>query len=123
MAQCGPRSCRRDRTHRRLLALDSPLPPRMITHRGGCPHLISCRGCPAVPAARGRPAPPPGVRRSRSARGPLLERVKECENPSCSLLFLDDSQARRRRWCSMGRCGNRAKIAGCRSRGRTASPS
>ncbi|WP_330324081.1 CGNR zinc finger domain-containing protein [Streptomyces pseudovenezuelae] len=95
----------------------------MITHRGGCPHLISCRGCPAVPAARGRPAPPPGVRRSRSARGPLLERVKECENPSCSLLFLDDSQARRRRWCSMDRRGNLAKIAGCRSRGRTASPS
>jgi len=25
----------------------------MITHRGGRPHLISCRGCPALPAARG----------------------------------------------------------------------
>jgi len=35
--------------------------------------------------------------------GSLLERVKECENPECSLLFLDDSQARRRRWCSMDR--------------------
>ncbi|MFC8427889.1 CGNR zinc finger domain-containing protein [Streptomyces sp. NPDC057253] len=53
-------------------------------------------------------------------RGPLLERVKECENPDCSLLFLDDSQARRRRWCSMDRCGNLAKIAGYRSRSRTA---
>ncbi len=53
-------------------------------------------------------------------RGPLLERVKECENPSCSLLFLDDSQARRRRWCSMDRCGNLAKIAGYRSRSRAA---
>ncbi|MGP3957298.1 CGNR zinc finger domain-containing protein [Nonomuraea sp. 3N208] len=50
--------------------------------------------------------------------GPLLERVKECENPDCSLLFLDDSQARRRRWCSMDRCGNLAKIAGYRSRTR-----
>lgn len=50
--------------------------------------------------------------------GPLLARVKECENPSCSLLFLDDSQARRRRWCSMDRCGNLAKIAGYRSRTR-----
>ncbi|XES01156.1 CGNR zinc finger domain-containing protein [Streptomyces sp. S1D4-11] len=42
--------------------------------------------------------------------GPLLARVKECENPECSLLFLDDSQARRRRWCSMDRCGNLAKV-------------
>lgn len=53
--------------------------------------------------------------------GPLLGRVKECENPGCSLLFLDDSQARRRRWCSMDRCGNLAKIAGYRSRSRAAS--
>ncbi|MFJ1602416.1 CGNR zinc finger domain-containing protein [Streptomyces sp. NPDC088253] len=50
--------------------------------------------------------------------GPLLARVKECENPECSLLFLDDSQARRRRWCSMDRCGNLAKVAGYRSRSR-----
>ncbi|GGN57322.1 hypothetical protein GCM10011579_019440 [Streptomyces albiflavescens] len=53
--------------------------------------------------------------------GPLLARVKECENPGCSLLFLDDSQARRRRWCSMDRCGNLAKVAGYRSRSRAAS--
>lgn len=53
--------------------------------------------------------------------GPLAARVKECENPECSLLFLDDSQARRRRWCSMDRCGNLAKVAGYRSRGRASS--
>lgn len=53
-------------------------------------------------------------------RSPLLERVKKCENPNCSLLFLDDSQARRRRWCSMDRCGNLAKVAGYRSRNRSA---
>jgi predicted RNA-binding Zn ribbon-like protein len=50
--------------------------------------------------------------------GPLVERVKECGNPACSLLFLDDSQARRRRWCSMDRCGNLAKVAGYRARAR-----
>nr|WP_237554711.1 CGNR zinc finger domain-containing protein [Streptomyces sp. SID4948] len=50
--------------------------------------------------------------------GPLAGRVKECGNPGCSLLFLDDSQARRRRWCSMDRCGNLAKIAGYRTRAR-----
>ena len=38
------------------------------------------------------------------------DRVKECANPGCSLMFLDDSQSRRRRWCSMDRCGNLAKI-------------
>jgi predicted RNA-binding Zn ribbon-like protein len=54
--------------------------------------------------------------------GPVLTRVKECENPECSLLFLDDSQARRRRWCSMERCGNLVKIAGYRSRTRGGSP-
>lgn len=54
--------------------------------------------------------------------GPLLARVKECERPDCTLLFLDDSQARRRRWCSMERCGNLAKIAGYRSRARDRSP-
>ncbi|MFI6686931.1 CGNR zinc finger domain-containing protein [Streptomyces sp. NPDC050485] len=53
--------------------------------------------------------------------GPLIARVKECESPECSLLFLDDSQARRRRWCSMERCGNLAKIAGYRSRTRVKS--
>lgn len=47
--------------------------------------------------------------------GPQATRVKECAHPDCSLLFLDDSQARRRRWCSMNRCGNLTKIATYRS--------
>ncbi|MFD7561443.1 CGNR zinc finger domain-containing protein [Streptomyces sp. NPDC059835] len=55
--------------------------------------------------------------------GPLVARVKECENPDCSLMFLDDSQARRRRWCSMERCGNLAKVAGYRARSRAGSRS
>ncbi|SEG69777.1 Conserved protein containing a Zn-ribbon-like motif, possibly RNA-binding [Actinacidiphila yanglinensis] len=50
--------------------------------------------------------------------GPGAARVKECGNPVCSLLFVDDSQARRRRWCSMDRCGNLAKVAGYRTRSR-----
>ncbi|WP_236794495.1 ABATE domain-containing protein [Amycolatopsis sp. GM8] len=50
--------------------------------------------------------------------GPLAGRVKECANPECTLVFLDDSQARRRRWCAMERCGNLAKIG--RYRGRAA---
>jgi predicted RNA-binding Zn ribbon-like protein len=41
--------------------------------------------------------------------GAGLERVKRCANPECGWLFLDDSRAGRRRWCSMSSCGNRAK--------------
>ncbi|MBI0381164.1 ABATE domain-containing protein [Streptomyces albiflaviniger] len=53
----------------------------------------------------------------------LIGRVKECEAETCSLLFLDDSQARRRRWCSMERCGNLAKITKYRaSRSRQSKP-
>jgi len=35
--------------------------------------------------------------------------VARCHNRECSWLFLDKSPARRRRWCSMADCGNRAK--------------
>jgi predicted RNA-binding Zn ribbon-like protein len=50
--------------------------------------------------------------------GPRTARIKECEHPDCSLLFFDDSQPGRRRWCSMERCGNLVKIAGYRTRPR-----
>lgn len=38
-------------------------------------------------------------------------RVRRCHGPTCSLWFLDTSRNGRRRWCSMARCGNRAKVA------------
>jgi predicted RNA-binding Zn ribbon-like protein len=50
--------------------------------------------------------------------GSRTARIKECEYPECSLLFFDDSQSARRRWCSMDRCGNLVKIAGYRRRAR-----
>ena len=40
-----------------------------------------------------------------------LRRVRPCSNPECQVLFLDSSRPGRRRWCSMGTCGNRAKKA------------
>jgi predicted RNA-binding Zn ribbon-like protein len=42
--------------------------------------------------------------------------VKLCEGPTCVLHFLDTTKDRRRRWCSMAVCGNRAKQAAHRSR-------
>jgi predicted RNA-binding Zn ribbon-like protein len=41
--------------------------------------------------------------------GGRLDKVKRCANPECGWLFLDDSRAGKRRWCSMSSCGNRAK--------------
>lgn len=42
--------------------------------------------------------------------------IKLCEGPKCALHFLDTTSDRRRRWCCMAICGNRAKQAAYRSR-------
>jgi predicted RNA-binding Zn ribbon-like protein len=41
--------------------------------------------------------------------GPLRTQIKACGQPDCRMLFLDMSRSSRRRWCSMDRCGSRAK--------------
>jgi predicted RNA-binding Zn ribbon-like protein len=48
--------------------------------------------------------------------GAQAARIKECEHPDCSLLFVDETQSGRRRWCSMGRCGNLVKTTRYRAR-------
>ncbi|MEP7024425.1 MAG: ABATE domain-containing protein [Actinomycetota bacterium] len=55
--------------------------------------------------------------------GDLAGRVRECANPRCELVFLDTSPPGARRWCAMGRCGNRAKNEQYRRRGRLGLPS
>lgn len=42
--------------------------------------------------------------------------VKACEGPACTLLFIDRTRSRARKWCSMAICGNRAKQAAHRQR-------
>lgn len=42
--------------------------------------------------------------------GPLAARIRVCGAEDCGLLFLDSSRPGTRRWCSMERCGNRAKV-------------
>jgi len=44
------------------------------------------------------------------AEGPN-DKLRQCSNPQCPMFFYDDSRTRRRRWCSMALCGNRAKVA------------
>ena len=49
--------------------------------------------------------------------GPERALIRECAAaPSCSLLYLDRSRARRRRWCQMDKCGSRAKMTSYRRR-------
>ncbi len=38
-------------------------------------------------------------------------RIRQCASSNCMYWFLDTSKSGRRRWCSMSRCGNRAKVA------------
>ena len=45
-----------------------------------------------------------------------VERIRECAADDCSIVFYDESRSNNRRWCSMQRCGNRAKVRGHRAR-------
>jgi predicted RNA-binding Zn ribbon-like protein len=38
-----------------------------------------------------------------------LGSIRQCEDAGCGWLFLDRSNSRKRRWCSMADCGNRNK--------------
>ncbi|NUS45937.1 MAG: CGNR zinc finger domain-containing protein [Mycobacteriaceae bacterium] len=42
--------------------------------------------------------------------GPLASRIRVCAAEDCGLLFVDTSRPGHRRWCSMQRCGNLAKV-------------
>lgn len=45
-----------------------------------------------------------------------VERIRECAADDCRLVYLDDSRSNNRRWCSMQRCGNRAKVRAHRAK-------
>jgi predicted RNA-binding Zn ribbon-like protein len=45
-----------------------------------------------------------------------FEYVKACEGATCTLVFVDRTRGRARRWCSMAICGNRAKQEAHRNR-------
>ncbi|MFF2601910.1 CGNR zinc finger domain-containing protein [Streptomyces californicus] len=42
--------------------------------------------------------------------------LRRCQGETCHRLYLDTSRGRRRRWCSGGACGNRARVARHRRR-------
>ncbi len=43
-------------------------------------------------------------------------RIRTCSADDCRLVYLDTSRGANRRWCSMQRCGNRAKVRAHRAR-------
>ncbi|SEI20878.1 CGNR zinc finger domain-containing protein [Tardiphaga sp. OK245] len=61
---------------------------------------------------------PIGVALARVVVDEDFTHVKACEGSDCTLMFADHTRGRARRWCSMGVCGNRAKVAAHRSRRR-----
>ncbi len=48
------------------------------------------------------------------------ERLRGCANAECRSVFWDRSKNRSGRWCSMGSCGNQAKVRAFRERERAA---
>ena len=42
-------------------------------------------------------------------------RIRQCAASDCSVVFYDESRSNNRRWCSMQRCGNRAKVRSFRA--------
>jgi predicted RNA-binding Zn ribbon-like protein len=84
------------------------------------PQLVLEDGRPVVTTAPGADVASALAAIARDAvrllGGPQAARIKECEHADCSLLFVDETQSGRRRWCSMGRCGNLVKTAAYRAR-------
>jgi predicted RNA-binding Zn ribbon-like protein len=102
----------------RLLARDSEFVqlvamPRGEPHADVAPFVLASRRHWAAPESLLLPI--------AKAMAQLLVRadfsdVRKCENAACVLHFLDTTRGRRRRWCSMAVCGNRAKQAAHRDR-------
>ncbi|MBZ4322096.1 CGNR zinc finger domain-containing protein [Streptomyces huiliensis] len=88
------------------LARAAENPPRLEV-RDGVPVLTA--GLPPVDGrgALGRIA----VDAAEMFGGADRDRLHVCAGERCSARFFDNSVARRRRWCSMAGCGNRAKAA------------
>ncbi|MEP6843952.1 MAG: CGNR zinc finger domain-containing protein, partial [Pseudolysinimonas sp.] len=57
-----------------------------------------------------------GADAAGAANAAGAERLRRCDAADCHLVFHDESRTGSRRWCSMARCGNRAKVRAFRDR-------
>lgn len=77
---------------------------------------------PSLPGHEPRETYAAGMALAGIARDAILQlrdhrgRFRNCCGGDCPIVFLDLSRAGRRAWCSMTRCGNRAKVRAYRTR-------
>ncbi|SFF63109.1 Conserved protein containing a Zn-ribbon-like motif, possibly RNA-binding [Actinacidiphila alni] len=108
----GERPAAADVAELNATALAAPPAPRAVADEGGT--LVRALAAPPEPA--GLLA---AVARDAVAllTDPLARtQLRRCEGESCSLVYLDTSRGRRRRWCSSEICGNRERVARHRRR-------
>ena len=103
------------------IASDDPIPADTLARVGNALHDCCARRCLSIEGAEVRWTWRPGARSTDYLLYPVLTAatdlltsvsrglVRQCEDASCGWLFLDRSNARTRRWCSMSDCGNRHK--------------
>ena len=88
--------------------LAEPQPPALLTSRKG---TLSW----ATPESSARSVLGALARQLAAVAIDQPMNLRVCTAESCRMLYLDGSRGRRRRWCSMSRCGNAAKVARHRS--------
>jgi len=103
------------------IAIDDPIPADTLARVGDALHDCCARRCLSIEGAEVRWTWRSGARRTDYLLYPVLTAandlltsvsrglVRQCEDAGCGWLFLDRSNARTRRWCSMADCGNRHK--------------
>ncbi len=103
------------------IAGDDPILPDTLARVGNALQQCCAKRCLSVDGAEVRWTWRPGARSTDYLLYPVLtaatdlltsvsrDLVRQCEDASCGWLFLDRSNARKRRWCSMADCGNRNK--------------
>ena len=103
------------------IASDDPIPADTLAQVGNALHDCCAERCLSIEGSEVRWTWRPGARCTDYLLYPVLTAatdlltsvsrglVRQCEDAGCGWLFLDRSNARKRRWCSMADCGNRNK--------------
>src|SRR5262245_34336935 len=103
------------------IASDDPIPADLLARVGNALNDCYARRCLSLEGAEVRWTWRPDARGTDYLLYPVLTAaadlltsdsrglVRQCEDAGCGWLFLDRSNARTRRWCSMADCGNRNK--------------
>jgi predicted RNA-binding Zn ribbon-like protein len=103
------------------IASDDPIPADTLARVGNALRDCCARRCLSIKGAEVRWTWRSDARRTDYLLYPVLTSatdlltsvsrglVRQCGDADCGWLFLDRSNARTRRWCSMADCGNRNK--------------